>query len=211
MKIIVIYLQLLIIPVFVTSCKSVEITHTWRIPVVPDNGMKRILVMGINREADRSILVAMEKHLSDDLRSRGYEAFSAFSEYGPHVFDQMSEVEALHKLERSGYDAVLTVVLLDKQRERHYVPGRVNYTPFAFYYGRFWGYRSVLFQRVVEPGYYVIDTKYFWESNLYSLTRGQLLLFSAQSRSFDPTSASEFGLRYSKTIIEELIKVRLLK
>ena len=202
---------LLLLTLFFSSCRSIEVTNTWKLPVMPQNGIKRILVMGIHREPDRSTLYEMERHLSEGLRARGYQAFSAFSEYGPQVFDRITEEEALHKLERSGYDAVMTIVLLDKEKERHYVPGHVNYTPYAFYYGRFWGYRTVLFNRVVEPGYYVTDTKYFWESNLYSLKRGEVLLFSAQSRSFDPPDASEFGRRYAKTMVDLLFSQGVLE
>lgn len=187
------------------GCQTLEITHSWRLSPLPAAPMKRILVMGLNREADRGVMVEMERHLSDDLRARGYVAISALSEYGPHAFDRLSESEALRKLQQYDYDAVLTIVLLDKEKERHYVPGQVIYTPYSFYHNRFWGYRTVLVQRIYEPGYYVTDTKYFWESNLYSLREGQLLLFSAQSRSFEPDNASSFGHQYGKSMIERMV------
>jgi hypothetical protein len=173
--------------------------------------MKSILVMGLNRESDRSLLFEMEKHLSEDLRGRGYYASSALSVFGPHYFDRLSEQEALNKLQQSGYDAVLTIVMLDKDKERHYVPGRVMYTPYVFYYSRFWGYRTVLVQRVYEPGYYVSNTKYFWETNLYSLREAQLLLFSAQSKSFEPGTASAFGHQYARSMIVRMVEQGVLK
>ena len=157
------------------------------------------------------MIVEMERHLSEDLRARGYQAVSAQVELGPHAFDRMTEQEALAKLQQSGYDAVLTIVLLDKEKERHYVPGQVMYTPYGYYYGRFWGYRTVLVQRIYEPGYYVTDTKFFWESNLYSLRAGQLLLFSAQSRSFEPGSTSSFGHQYARSIIERMVDQGVLR
>ena len=168
--------------------------------------------MGLTREADRSVIVEMERHFQEDLRARGYLAVSAQQEYGPHAFDPMDETEAINRLQLSGFDAVLTVVLLDKEKERHYVPGQVLYTPYGYYYSRFWGYRSVMFQRIYEPGYYVTNTRYFWESNLYSLrNKGtQALLFSAQSRSFEPDNASAFGHQYAKSIIERMAKQGVL-
>jgi hypothetical protein len=167
--------------------------------------------MGLNRESDRSLLFEMEKHLSEDLRGRGYNASSALSVFGPHYFDHLSEQEALNKLQQSGYDAVLTIVMLDKDKERQYVPGRVMYTPYVFYYSRFWGYRTVLVQRVYEPGYYVSNTKYFWETNLYSLREAQLLLFSAQSKSFEPGTASAFGHQYARSMIVRMVEQGVLK
>jgi hypothetical protein len=194
-----------LLSLLLTGCETLEITHSWRLSPMPATGMKRILVMGFNREADRAVMVEMERHLSDDLRARGYVAISALGEYGPHAFDHMSEPEAIRKLKQYDYDAVLTIVLLDKEKERHYVPGQVIYTPYGFYHNRFWGYRTVLVQRIYEPGYYVTDTKYFWESNLYTLREGQVLLFSAQSRSFEPDNASSFGHQYAKSIIERMV------
>jgi len=194
----------------ISGCETLEITSTWRLSPQPGDGMRRILIMGLNREADRSVMMEMERHLSEDLRARGYQATSSLVEYGPHTFDRLSESEALRKLQASGYDAVLTIVLLDKERERHYVPGQVIYTPYVFYHNRFWGYRTVLVQRIYEPGYYVSDTRYFWESNLYSLKEGQVLLFSAQSRSFEPDNASSFGHQYAKSIVERMVDQGIL-
>ncbi len=197
--------------VLLTACETLEITHAWRLNPAPATRFDRVLVMGLSRDIDRPLIVEMEKHLCEDLRSRGYTAISAQLELGPHAFDRLTEAEALRTLQQSGYDAVLTIVLLDKERERHYVPGQVMYTPYGFYYSRFWGYRTVLVQRIYEPGYYVTDTKFFWESNLYALREGQLLLFSAQSRSFEPGSASSFGHQYARAIIERMSDQGVLK
>ena len=192
------------------ACKNIEITHTWRRTPLPSDPVKRILVMGVGRENDRSVMAEMERHLSDDLRNRGYDAHAALAIYGPHAFDQLTELEAIRKLQRNDYDAVLTIVLLDKEKERHYVPAQVIYSPYGFYHSRFWGYRTVLVNRIYEPGYYVTDTKYFWESNLYLLNREQILLFSAQSRSFDPGNASTYGHQYANSIIERLVSEGVL-
>lgn len=204
-------LYFLAVVLFFPSCETLQITQSWKIDRLPSNGMNNILVMGLNRESDRSILFEMEKHLSEDLRGRGYNASSALSVFGPHYFDRLSEQEALNKLQQSGYDAVLTIVMLDKDKERYYIPGRVMYTPYVVYYSRFWGYRTALVQRVYEPGYYVSDTKYFWETNLYSLREAQLLLFSAQSKSFEPGNASTFGHQYARSMINRMVDQGVLK
>lgn len=207
------YILFLNILVLLASCETLEITNSWRMSPQPAGGMKRILIMGFTRETDRTVIVEMERHFQEDLQARGYEAVSAQQEYGPHAFDHLSESEALNRLQRSGFEAVLTIVLLDKEKERHYVPGQVLYTPYGYYYGRFWGYRSVMFQRIYEPGYYVTNTRYFWESNLFSLhsvNGAQSLIFSAQSRSFEPDNASSFGHQYAKSIIERMVKQGVL-
>jgi hypothetical protein len=57
----------------------------------------------------------------------------------------------------------------------------------------------------------VSDTKYFWETNLYSLREAQLLLFSAQSKSFEPGNASTFGHQYARSMINRMVDQGVLK
>lgn len=82
------------------------------------------MVAGIIRDTDRSLRAAMEQHLADDLRSRGYTAFSCLERHGPGRFRGMAETEAARLLKADGVDAVLTIVLLDKKKEQHYLPPR---------------------------------------------------------------------------------------
>jgi hypothetical protein len=121
----------------------------------------------------------------------------------------MNEKQAIEKLTNSGIDAVLTIVLLDKTRERYYVPESVYYSPYFIYHDSFWGYYRTMYGRVYAPGYYAVSTKYFWESNFYSLAEKQLL-YSAQSQSFDPVSAQSLGHEYGQMIARDMIKENVL-
>jgi hypothetical protein len=121
----------------------------------------------------------------------------------------MEEEAAIDKLKSSGVDAVITIVLLDKKKESKYVPGNMYYSPYGYYYNRFWGYRGVLYRRIYEPGYYVTDTRYFWESNLYDMSTQQLL-YSAQTQSFDPSSSASLGHEYGKMIVQDMVKKNVL-
>lgn len=163
------------------------------------------MVVGIIREADRSLREGMETHLAGDLRTAGYNAVCACEEYGPKAFQNMAEDEVIKKLNGQGYDAVLTVVLLNKQKERFYVPGRVMYTPYNIYYNRFWGYYRSVWSRIETKGYYEETTNYFWESNLYDLAP-QKLVYSIQTKSFDPTSTDALAHEYGKLIVRNMVK-----
>ena len=63
------------------------------------------MVLGIIREADRTLRESMENHLVGDLKDLGYNAFSAYQEYGPKAFDGMTEEQANKKLAADGIDA----------------------------------------------------------------------------------------------------------
>ncbi|MBL7740850.1 MAG: hypothetical protein JNK14_16640 [Chitinophagaceae bacterium] len=195
---------------FLIACSSTRITSSWKADNITARQYNKILVLGLINEPDRTVREEMEQHLVGDLKDMGYTAVCSCDEFDPKAFDKMNEKEALAKLSKSGIDAVLTVVLLDKEKERYYVPGRVSYTPYSVYHRRFWGYYSTMYSRVYSPGYYVTDTRYFWESNFYDLGNGQELLYSVQSQSFDPASAKKLGDEYGQLIVKDMVKNNVL-
>lgn len=199
----------LILMVMSAGCNTSKITNSWKSNNITDNKFKNILVLGLIRESDRSIQRNMENHLVEDLLQRGYKAESALTEYGPKAFDKMDEEAAIGKIKNTGVDAVITIVLLDKKKERKYIPGNIFFSPYGYYYNHFWGYRSALYNRIYEPGYYVTDTKYFWESNVYDMST-QKLVYSVQTESFDPSSTEKMGHEYGQIIIKDLIRNEVL-
>lgn len=189
----------------ITSCTSSKITSSWKAPNAQQNKFRKVLVLGLFLEKDRTLKEQMEAHIVSDLKNLGYDAVCSCDEYGPKTFENMKESEALQKLSGSGIDAVLTVVLLDKAKERYYVPSRIYYTPYNTYHQRWWGYYSTMYGRIYEPGYYTVDTKYFWESNLYDLSTKDLM-YSVQTQSFDPASTSSMAHEYGNLIVNDMVR-----
>jgi hypothetical protein len=192
------------------SCTTSRITNSWKAENTVPKRYNKIMVLGLIREADRTLQVNMENHMVGDLRGLGYNAVSSFQEYGPKAFDNMNEESAIDKLKTNGVDAVLTIVLLDKQKESKYYPGNIYYSPYGYYYNRFWGYRTTLYQRIYEPGYYVTNTKYFWESNFYDMST-QKLVYSVQTQSFDPITSESLGHEYGQMIIQDMVKSNIVQ
>ena len=192
------------------GCTTSKITTSWKAENTVPQKYNKILVLGLIRDADRTLQENMENHFVGDLKELGYNAVSSLKEYGPKAFDKMDEEAALSKLKNSGVDAVITIVLLDKEKERKYVPGNMYYSPYGYYYNRFWGYRSTLYRRIYEPEYYVTNTKYFWESNLYDMST-QKLVYSVQTQSFDPANLESMGHEYGQLIVKDMVKQNVLK
>ena len=168
------------------------------------------MVLGIIREKDRSLRQQLEINFADDLKSMGYDAVSAMAEYGPKSFERVEEDKVADRLRKSGYDAVLTVSLLDKQKEQTYTPATVNYEPYTqLYYGRFGRYYTTMYDRVYTDGYYSTNTKYFLESNFYDISSGDLL-YSGQTKSFDPTSAEALAMDNSKKILKDMKSEKII-
>ncbi len=183
------------------GCSSSKITTSWKAENITPQKFNKVLVLGLIKENDRSMQEKMENHFVGDLQQLGYNAVSSLQEFGPKVFDKMEETAAIAKLKNSGIDAVLTIVLLNKEKERQYIPPN--------YFNRFWGYSYNWYQRIYEPGYYVTSTKYFWESNFYEMA-AQKLLYSVQTKSFDPANAESLGHEYGRMIVKNMVKKNVL-
>lgn len=199
-----------IVFIITSGCTSSRITSSWKAKDVIPQKYNKILVLGVIRENDRSIRENMETHFVNDLKDLGYNAVSSLQEYGPKAFDIIEEDVAVTKLKNSGIDAVITIVLLDKEKERKYIAGNMYYSPYGYYYNRLWRYRATLYHRIYEPGYYVTNTRYFWESNLYDMST-QKLVFSVQTQSFDPASTEILGHEYGQMIVKNMVKQNVLQ
>ncbi|MGZ3850238.1 MAG: hypothetical protein ACXVBP_06715 [Flavisolibacter sp.] len=203
-------LAFMVLLVILCSCASSKITSSWKAPGILPATYGKIMVVGIIREADRTLREQMEDHMVGDLKDLGYTAFSSFKEYGPKAFENVSEEEVNKKLAGDGIDAVLTIVLLDKQKERYYVPRRVVYSPYITYHSHFYGYYRSIYTRIDSPDYYDETTRYFWESNFYQLEPTSKLLYSVQTQSFDPSSTQKLAHEYGKMIVQHMEKNNIL-
>ena len=125
------------------------------------------------------------------------------------AFRNLSEDTVIKKLEGTGVDAVLTIVLLNKTKEKYYVPARVYYSPYIMYHHHFWGYYNTMTARIYSPGYYTYDKKYFWESNLYDMNTKELI-YSVQTESFNPNSSEQLAHEYSDLIINNMSKNKVI-
>jgi hypothetical protein len=190
------------------GCSTSRITTYWSKQDAAPKSYHKVMVLGIIRDSDRSLRQEMENHMTADLRDLGYNAVSSLQEFGPKVFDQMDEQTALAKLRNRGIDAVITIVLLNRHKERNYVPAKVYYPPTTVR-GRFWDYRMNT-GRIYEPGYYVVSTRYFWESNLYEI-EDQNLICSVQTESFNPSSTQGLAHEYGQLIIQKMLEGRILE
>ena len=140
-----------------------------------------------------------------DLSNLGYKAISSVKQYGSKAFENMGEKEALTNLAEFGFDAVVTIVLLNKEKEINFIPAKTQNTSYWHSHSRFWNYYSTIYDKVYMKEYYAESTKYFWETNLYNLD-DSTLVYSAQSQTFDPTSPQNFGHEYGLMIIKDMVK-----
>ena len=192
------------------GCGSSSITSRWKLSPEPVASLNRVMVVGIMKDNSNALRAQMERHIAEDLCMLGYDAVSSYDLYGPKSFSGLDEQGILKKLNEDSIDAVLTIVLLSKEKERYYVPGYMYYSPYAVYYDRYYPYYVAVYNRIYEEGYYVTDTNYFWESNLYILHR-PMLLYSVQTRSFDPATTAGMAHQYGRLIVQDMVSQGVLQ
>jgi hypothetical protein len=194
---------------FIWGCGTTSyITNSWKAQDVQPKKFKKVVVLGLVRDVDITIRQKMEQHIAGDLKALGYDAVCSCDEYNPKTFDKMTEEEAVAKIRNSGVDAVITVTLLDKKKERQYVPGRYDYPPLQNQV-TFYRYYHTMYERIYTPGYFQVNTRYFWESNFYDLGTNQLL-YSAQSQSFEPASTEKLSHEYGQMIVKDMLKNKIV-
>ena len=199
----------LIVVAVICGCHASKITSSWKAPDTTPKAYNQVAVVGLIRESDRSLREQMEDHLVGDLQAQGYHAFSSYDQFGPKAFEGKREEQVYQQLKQGGADAVLTIVLLNKEKEKYYVSAAVNLSPYPMYYHRFEGYYGALITRISAGNYYDVATKYFWESNLYDLTTKELL-YSVQTQTFDPSSTESLAHEYGRMIVQDLVKKNVL-
>ena len=193
------------------ACQPSKITQSWTAKDVAPKQYQKILVLGVLTDNDNELQVKIEDHLAGDLKDLGYNAIAANKIFSPGTFVKGDTLKAKAALEGKGFDGILTVVLLDKKKERFYVPGKiVDYTRYSNY-SRFDKYYNAVTERIYTPGYYGEETKYVWENNFYDLYTKQVI-YSARSSSFDITSkntlAHTYGLLMANSLVEKNILVK---
>jgi hypothetical protein len=193
----------------IAACTSPKKIISWKKETGTEQHYTKILVLGFMRGADNDIRENTEGLLSEYLRNGGINAVSSLELYGTKVFDRMDEDDALYQLNNNCVDAVLSIALLDKKKEKNYVPGVIHYTPYSYYYDHFWRYRNTLNHRIYEAGYYTDTNDVFIECNLYDM-KTQQLVYSVQTKSFNVSDYDSMGKIYGQLIVKDLQRKKVL-
>ncbi len=201
-----------LIPFLLINCgTATNITGTWSNPEATLSGYDAILVTALtpNVVARR----AVESSVVKELQAKGVNAKSSIEVFPPNFMNNKpTKEEVLAKVREEKMKGVLTIALLDTQEDTRYVPGTTAYAPYPRYgyYGSFGGYYGAYYGRVYDPGYYTTSRTYFLENNLYD-TDSEDLVWSAQSKSYDPSNVDAASKSLAKALVYEMDKEGILK
>jgi len=186
--------------ILMNSCATKDIVREWDSSEDYEQNIDRILIMGLVNQL--SLRNDVEYDMVDAANKFGLKATNSMAMFPPELGKPFEDTERLRlRLQERGFDAILTVAIIDIEAERYVGPEK-RYVPLV-YYNRFTNYYHRTELLVYKPGYFSLKTRYFLETNIYELKAGRLV-WSGRSTVFDPQDVERFVPRYSKKLFKEL-------
>jgi hypothetical protein len=200
-------LYVLIIAVLFDCCSSsTVITASWKNPEQSYHKYNHVLVAALTSNTTAKLTVENEMA---SILGANINVVKSIDEFPANMTNSDSdEVVIMNKVKNKNINAILTVSLIDKETQSRYIPdSRYGYDPMGGfgYYGNFWGYYNYWYPYAYAPGYYIQDKIYFIETNLYDVST-EKLVWSAQSKTYDPTDLKTFSKDFAATIVAKMKK-----
>lgn len=203
-------LALALLMLTLSACgSSTNVVGSWKKPDATARQFSSVFVSALttNIPAKSAIENGLQQALAPRLKV--YKSVDVF----PPNFESTnmgSQSALLDKIKSTTADAIMTVALVDKDREERYVRG-TPYNPGLRYgyYGRYSLYWGAMAPMYYTPGYYVTDKIYYLETNLFD-AKTEELIWSAQSATYNPGSLDSFLKGYVKSVQKQMVADGLL-
>lgn len=182
------------------GCARQPVISVWKADPQHTIKYNKIAVISIVKNEPDSSRSARENEFTGRLKTLGYEAISAFAEFGQKGFAGLGEEATYLKLCEYGIDAVLTLARIEPSHKASVETGTKKYTS-AYYYNHIWNYGKL------ETTNY--PKQYIWEAILFDL----VLLeprFVGQTKPFDAQSVNETDAKLSEWMINKMKKEKII-
>jgi hypothetical protein len=187
-----------------------KIIGSWKSPELESGKYENIFVYALINN-DFIMKQTIEDDLDQILENKGIHASSTLNVTIPKLNDEERKSFLVEQIKKSGYDAILTIAIIDQTNETRYVPGTSYYNPMLYGgYVRFGGYYSMYSPMMYSPGYYDTEKNYYAEINLYD-TEKQNLLWSAQSKTTNPTQMQKDVYDFAEVVVKQMIKEGIIE
>lgn len=190
---ILVFFTTCICTVFFNSCSSTHIASSWRDPDkhIHANDWKKVLVMALLRnETNRR---SAEDEMAKYLNGKGITSYSYLDEN----FNRKDEQALRSRIKKDGFDAAITMRLIDVDKEKVYTPQQyymypMYYDDFITYYYRNWMYYNL-------PGYYTVTKKFIIETIIYSIKEDKII-WSGITETYDPKGVKRLTSEITRTL-----------
>ncbi|WP_461489543.1 hypothetical protein [Pontibacter sp. HJ8] len=196
---------LLVSIAFQGCAPSTQITGAWKSPEAASKQYNNLVIVAMTNNVVARQQV--ENDLQAQLQKQGVTAAKSIELFPPTSSGENGpDVNAImEKVRSNGYDGIMTVALVDQEKETRYVPGNYTYAPITRFgwYGRFSGYYTYWSPMMYDPGYYTEDKIYFLEANLYDVET-ENLVWSAQSSTYNPSDLQNASQEFAQVTVERM-------
>jgi hypothetical protein len=207
------FLYLVLCAAFIISCATQKSTGVWlNDEKIAGKSFSKLFIVVMS--GDVGARSTLETDLAKKAVENGYEVVKSIDVLPPTLDKATTPTkdDIAAKVKQTNCDGVIVASLLKKEEDVRYIPGTTAYSvrPYYSWHGTFGGYYSNWYPTVSSPGYYEKDKLYFMQTNLYDVA-SQEIMWSAQSKVFNPTSLNNFSNSYTATLVKQLSAAGLLK
>jgi hypothetical protein len=187
------------VALILSSCSSTKIISSWKDPntKVHANQWKKILVVALlkNETSRRKAEDEMVKQL-------GQKGTTSYSYLGDENYTKTNEEELRKRMKNDGFDAAITMRLVDVDKEKIYTPAQhhlypVYYNSFSRYYQRSWYFYTT-------PGYYTVTKKFIIETVIYSIEEDKII-WSGITETYNPENVEKLTNEIATVIHDKMI------
>lgn len=202
-------ITLFFISIYLLSCgPSHKITSSWVNPNFDRNKKyEKVFILVLNQ--DQSTKNILETDLSNAAQAKGLTVVKSSLYFTPAFGREElpSKDVIMSRVKEMNCDAILTVRLVDKQKETRYVPGMNNMmmTPMMMRPGMgFGGFHGGMGMMMYQPGYYTTDKTYFYEATIFDGASEEMIWMSQSEETNPPSSIAKFSKQYSKILADRI-------
>ena len=216
------FFTLILISIYLVSCgPSHKITSTWVNPNFDrTKKYEKVFVLVLNQ--NQSTKNILETDLTRAAEAKGFSVIKS-SEYFTPAFGREelpSKDVIMARVQQMKCDAILTVRLVDTQKEQRYVPGVNNMMMNPMMMGPgmgmrpgmgFGGFHGGMGMMMYQPGYYTTDKTYFYEATIFDAASEDMIWMAQSEETNKPSSMSKFSREYSKILADRIRKDLMTK
>jgi hypothetical protein len=209
-----IYLPLLAVLLLHSCASSTKIVASWGQSDTEPKKYNKVAVVAISH--DTQTRASVETVVAEKMNAAGIKAVPTFNTFpfagviGELGLDHATVQHKIkERINENGMDAVLTITLLDKTKEEHYVEGSSISLAAPVYGYPYYGYYSYAYSTVYSSGYYTTSTTYFIESMLYDVA-SEKLIWTAQTTTMDPSSIEKEAANYATLIVHDMLAKKVV-
>jgi hypothetical protein len=183
----------------VIGCTTTEKTSEWRDQAYAGGNIENILVIGVSNRVS-------VRHMVESIMVAELEKLNVSATPGYTIMDVDTKIDhatVKAAIADKNFDAVLVTHLVGVEKKQQYVPPTPSINP------GYYGYYSMAYGRVYEPGYYEQYEVVKLETSLYDV-KSDKLVWSMGSDSIESGSNEKLINANVKIVIESLDKQNLL-